>query len=449
MRAHATNAMYGALDYAAYPVGMLLAAPAVLRGLGSAEFGVWAFTMATVNTGAILASGFGDANIQQVASARGLENRRAVENAVRSTLGIHFVLGVAIATASLLLAPTAAAHVAGGGAAQRNCLDALRLASALMLLRALETVAVSTQRAFERYGAAVALSVSGRLVSLAATAWLAMRGASVATILGATTLIVGAATAAQFVQLQSLLRVRLLRPNFDLRSARSLVGFGVFSWLQAATGAVFGQADRVFLGLALGAAAVTPYALCVQLAQPVYGLSAAALHFVFPSLARSSVVSESGETRRKVLLAVLCNALLVAIMASPLLLFGRAVMERWVGVQVAQASAPLLPALVLGSAMVGLSVTGVYALMAFGRVRTAAWIGIASGGLMLATMPLALHHWGIAGVAATRVEYGLASLAVYVPLLCGLSGREAVRRVPPVQPELGAAFDRKQEGVQP
>ena len=72
MRAHLANAGYGLLDYAAYPIGMLLVAPIVLRNMGAAQYGIWAIVTATVSMGSIIASGFGDANIQHVSSQRGL-----------------------------------------------------------------------------------------------------------------------------------------------------------------------------------------------------------------------------------------------------------------------------------------------------------------------------------------------------------------------------------------
>ena len=70
MRRQISNFVYGLLDYAAYPFGMLALAPIVLRDLGAAQYGVWAVATATVSFGSIVASGFGDANIQQVATRR-------------------------------------------------------------------------------------------------------------------------------------------------------------------------------------------------------------------------------------------------------------------------------------------------------------------------------------------------------------------------------------------
>src|ERR1700722_15282358 len=71
MKTHLSNAMYGVLDYGAYPIGMLAVAPVGLQNLGVESFGVWTVANAVVSTGGIIASGFGEANIQHVASRRG------------------------------------------------------------------------------------------------------------------------------------------------------------------------------------------------------------------------------------------------------------------------------------------------------------------------------------------------------------------------------------------
>src|SRR5580658_9231248 len=108
MKDQFANAAYGVLDYAAYPIGMLLVAPVVLHHLGPAEYGIWAIATAAVSTGGIIASGFGDANIQHVSRLRSSTNRRALESIVRSMIGINLVLGVALACAGWLLSPLAA-----------------------------------------------------------------------------------------------------------------------------------------------------------------------------------------------------------------------------------------------------------------------------------------------------------------------------------------------------
>src|SRR5580704_2810814 len=97
MRRHLTNAVYGVLDYASFPVGMLLVAPIVLRKLGASEYGLWMIATAVVSAGGTIASGFCDANIQRVARLRGTGETGAIVDTVRSTMGINLALGFTIA----------------------------------------------------------------------------------------------------------------------------------------------------------------------------------------------------------------------------------------------------------------------------------------------------------------------------------------------------------------
>src|ERR1700677_3500899 len=112
MRAHLSNAAYGLLDYAAYPIGMLLAAPVILRRMGPAQYGVWTVTTAVVSMGSIIACGFGDANIRHVANQRSAGNQDASVRTVRSLIGINLILGSVLALVGWILAPYAAPRLA-------------------------------------------------------------------------------------------------------------------------------------------------------------------------------------------------------------------------------------------------------------------------------------------------------------------------------------------------
>ena len=68
--------------------------------------------------------------------------------------------------------PTSRAHLTPA----RECLISLRIASALILVRAVESVSVSTQRAFEQYRGTVQISTAVRLLTLASAAVLVLSG---------------------------------------------------------------------------------------------------------------------------------------------------------------------------------------------------------------------------------------------------------------------------------
>ena len=426
MRDQFANAAYGVLDYAAYPIGMLLVAPIVLHHLGPAEYGLWAIATAAVSTGGIVASGFGDANIQHVAKLRGSVNRHALESVVRSMMGINLVLGLLLACAGWLLSPLAARHIAASDILlQRSCLISLRIASVLMLVRALESVSISTLRAFERYGAAVRISIAVRLLTLALAALLALNGRGTLSIMAITLLLMLLGTCVQFFSLYQFLGAASLWPAFSRDTTRALFGFGIYSWLQAVASVLFGQVDRLLIGVSLGAVAVASYALCIQLAQPLFGLTAAGLHFLFPYLAGRVDTFSRATLKQTLRKAFAVNFLLVAIGTTFLLAFGQPLLHAWAGAAIAQTAAPFFPLIVIGSALLGLSVTGTYALLALGKVRYVAWLTIAAGVAMLLMMFWFLPRSGVQGLATARLFYGLFSLLLYVPLLRSLASRRS------------------------
>jgi O-antigen/teichoic acid export membrane protein len=416
MRAHLSNAAYGVLDYLAYPVGMLIVAPVALRNLGVAQFGVWMMANAALTTGSVFASGFGDANIRHVSMGRAGKDHANLLRAVRSTMGIHVTLGAATALIAWILAPAAAAHATSSSTDLRvECLWSLRIVSLLILARAIETVCVSTQRAYERYGVAVRLSLAARLLALAAAAVLPMLKRGVASVMIAMAIFTVASLGLQLLELRRLLGANSLLPSFDAKATYALLGFGCFSWIQAISGIVVGQADRLITGVYLGAAALASYSMCAQIAQPIYGIAASGLHFLFPYVSARGSTDSFTSLRRTILVAFAANLLVSAACASILLLFGTRLLTLWGGKSIA-ASGSVLPLLVWSTAAQALSVTGSYTMLALGRVRLVTLLNLCGGGAMLLATRWLLPIYGMQGIATARLFYGPFTLLVYIPL---------------------------------
>jgi len=417
MSRHLSNAAYGVFDYAAHPVAMLLVAPTLLHHLGVPQYGVWVVATAAVTTGSIIASGFGDANIQYVAGVRTRNDAAALLRAVRSMVGINLVLGAAFALISWALCPLAAQHLAVSDMSLRTaCLWSLRIASLLVLVRAIESVCISTQRAFERYGAAVRISIAARLLTLVAAVVLTHFGLGVVSVMVATAVLLVLGTMAQLGRLQQLLGSRSLLPAFDREATSALFGFGAFSWLQAVSGVIFSQADRLILGVSLGASAVAAYALCVQMAQPIYGIAASGLHFLFPYLSGRRMTAPLATLKKPILKAFAVNLLLVFVGTAVALLFGKPLLNAWIGAEVARSAAMVLAPIVWSFALLGLNVTAYYALLALGLVRAVTLLNLAGGTVMLLGMIWLLPRFGVNGVATARLAYGSIALLMYFPL---------------------------------
>jgi O-antigen/teichoic acid export membrane protein len=400
---------------------MFVVAPVVLHRVGAAEYGIWSVTTAVISIGGIIASGFGDANIQLVARLRGAEDtpaaRDAMTRTVRSLLTAHLVLGALLALIAWVAVPWMAHRLAHAQPSLiHECTIALRIASALILVRALETVAVSTQHAFEQFGSSVRINTGVRLLTLAAAAALALQGRHVISLLAATAVALTLGALLQFRQLALLLGPAVLRPSMDRASLQILLRTGLFTWLQSLGGVIFSQMDRVVLGMAVGAAAAAPYLLSVQFAHPIAGLTGSALSFLFPHLSIKGASASRSELTRTIARAFLCNLLLVGSGATLLLLFGERIIRAWAGPAVAHDAAQLMPFVILGSALIGLSVTATYALLALGDFRLVAISGIAIRALLLVIILLLAAHHGALGLAWVRLTYGLLCMLLYVPL---------------------------------
>jgi O-antigen/teichoic acid export membrane protein len=384
--------------------------------------------VSTISTGAIVASGFGDANIRIVAMQRATGNHLNVIRAVRSSMGIHLFLGCLLALGSWFLAPIVTTRLVSGTSGLRtDCLWSLRVACLLIPVRAIESVCISTQRAFERYGSALRISAMARLLSLAGAAVLPFITHNVVSVLTATTLISAYGVGLQIAQLRTLLNADNLLPALDRETTRTLLSFGVFAWIQAVSGLVFGQVDRLFAGITFGAAAVTAYSLCVQLSQPIYGLVAAGLHFLFPRISVQHAINDHAGVRRTVLLGFCANLLIVVLGAAAVLAIGPAILHRWGGIELAQKCAPLLPVIVWSNAFAGLGVTASYSMLGLGRPKMLTCFTLAGGALMTASMGWLAGHYGLQGMAWSRMLFGPITCMVYIPLLMLLGSRSKDR----------------------
>lgn len=418
MRGHLANAAWGVLDYVAYPLGMLLVAPVVLREMGAAQYGVWTIATAIVTVGSIIASGLGDANIQQVAHQRGCSHNANLLRTVRCMIGIHLLLATILGLVTWIFAPHLASRVVASTSRLRSdCLWSIQLAAALLWVRAMESVCISTQRAFARYGAAVRISLLARLLSLVAAAVLAFLVHRVAAMLAAALVFNLIGTICQYARLRPLLEGGSLRPEFDRGTLKALVAFGAFSWLLAVSGIIFNQADRLYLGISSGAVTVASYALCTQLAQPIWGIAASGLHFLFPYLAERRASQSLFDLRSAVLTAFVCNLLFVGVAYAALLLCGPEVLRIWAGKQIAEEAAPLLPIVAAGTALLAMNVTATYSLYAFRRMRIVTALNLVGGAVMLLLMLYLTPRFGAHGPAYARLSYGLITLYLYFPLL--------------------------------
>ena len=411
------NALYGIADYLALPIGMLLAAPFLLRHLGAAQYGVWLVASAVVSGGGIVSGSFGDAVIKYVGECRSRQDLPGVTRILQNMMSITLALSGVLALTLWCLAPYLTRHIAKADIGlQPICTASLRIGSVLLLIKSAESVFISALRGFETYGATVRIAISSRSLILIAAIVLARLNRNVVWIMFATLLLSVVAMVVQGLALQRRIGRFSPIPAWHRKTIGDIATFGTLSWLQAVSSVVFSQADRLFVAFFMGAPAVAYYGLCVQAAQPIHGLVSSGLHFLFPHLSARYPVAPNSEIKRKVTLAIKINFLMVAVLSLPVVFFGHYILRMWIGPLFDKQPRFLFPIIVLSFALLGLNIAGHYALLAAGQVRIVTGLSLFAGAAMLVLMALWIPHHGLLGAALARLVYGPITLLAYLRL---------------------------------
>jgi O-antigen/teichoic acid export membrane protein len=427
------NGIYAVAEYVSLPLGLLLAAPYLLRHMGAAQFGVWVLASTAVNSGNTASSGFGDAAIKYVAMYRGRNDASGIAYVVRGMLSINLAMGGLFAGALWILAPYAAAHIAHiDGTLRVAAIHSFRIGSLLLPIRSIDGVFTSTLRAFERYSPAVRITMCSRIAALAAAIALVAWGEGVVDIMLATLAIATLAAIAQGIAVRAIAGKIVLLPSLHRDTLSKIISYGCFSWLQAVSSAVFGQADRLVIGMILGAPAVAGYALCAQAAQTVHGVVAAGFHALFPHLSSRLETNRITELRHTVWTSFKTNFVLAFALGVPCMLFSRPILSVWMGREFARQAWPILSILSCSFVLFALNVTAHYTLLAAGKVRVVTFLNLAAGAVMLLLMLLLTPKFGAIGTASSRLVCGPITCLLYLPLYRLLHARSTMHLKLPV-----------------
>jgi O-antigen/teichoic acid export membrane protein len=406
---------------------MLLAAPFLLHHLGLAQYGLWMLATAAVTSTSLISTGFGDAALKYASMYRGTNDRKRMEDTLRVTLAINLILGGMLSLLMWWGSPFAVRNLFKVDLAlQADAVEAFRIGSVILVVRCVESVLVAALRAHERYGPSVLISVFSRATIVIMACVLVSLRHGIAAIMTGTLCLVIMSTILQVLAGRVVIGPISLIPSISKAAFSEVFGFGFFSWVQAVAGCIFNQADRLLIGVLLGTSAVAYYSVCVQAAQPIHGLIAAGLHFLFPHLSARLSKAPASQLRAIVLSILQLNVAAAVILCVPLVLFSNLTLRLWMGASFAQQAWPVLSIVAIGFGFLALNVTGHYALLALGHVRLVSMLNLAGGAAMLLAMVLLAPRFGLAGAAIGRLLYGPITWLIYWRLRAALSA-EAVR----------------------
>jgi O-antigen/teichoic acid export membrane protein len=409
---------------------MLVAAPFLVHKLGLSQYGIWMLVSAILGSMGTLSTGFGDATVKYVSAYRGQNNPAGIERTIRATLTINVALGGLFGMMVWVVAPYAVDHIFKIEPIFHSAsLQAIRISAVILLVRSVESVFVSTLRAFERYGPPVKLNMFLRVIVVVSAVVLAAAGHGVATIMMATLFWSVLIVVLQIIAARRIFGTLNPFPTFEKKALAEVFSFGCFSWLQALAGVGFTYADRFLLAAMLGTAPLAIYALCVQATQPIHGLASAAFNFVFPHISSRHEAGETHGPRRVYRLAFVSSVGLSLVLAVPLVFFGKPLLTLWMGHEFAAQAHMALAILAVAYMILAINIVPHYTLLAFGSVRFVSVINMVGGVLSLAAVAVFVPAFGLVGAAIARLFYGAVTaldlLKVQAKLAEAVSEQEA------------------------
>lgn len=391
--------------------------PFFIRHLGASAYGVYVLVLVFTTNGYLgyLDLGIQAAIVQRGAGYAALGRWRDFRRVVGSGLVLLAAIGAA-AAALLLLAAQPLSEVVFNLPAQyeSDFRIALFVLAAVLVVQfpgmAILSALLAVQRPAVVAGQRSAAAIVGVLVAVGAVAVTDSLLGLLIPIICAPLLGVAAAVFVARARVPNI-----ARSVYDVNASelRGLLRLALVLFSAQAGVVVIANFDQVVIGIALNTRAVALYGIAATVYYAVFALAAVTNSSVFSTASHLVARGELEATRRLFIRGTCVAASIVLAGATTAEVWGPTFIRDWVGPGFAESGVLLQLWLVhfVVTAFVGI---GWSVLPAMGRVRLAAWFGVASAAINVVATLAAVGPWGIRGVVAGTV---IAYLVTGAPML--------------------------------
>lgn len=365
------NSLYGFLGFAIPALTVLVAYPVLAHGLGAAALGVYILATSISGTFALLDFGFSAATIKFIAEDMAKGKYKVAADMLLTSLIFYGVLGSLGALLIWFLSPWLAWVFAAeviGTITQADVVWTFRLAAIQFAAFFLTTVFISLFKGMQRFDlSTLALSALSVLTY----------GSAIVGILAAN---VGLVSVTAFSMIANVLvlilsalmglslcrrhRVPLGSAKPTLATFKRMFGFGAIMTINSISGLLLYQIQRYLVGAFIGPVAVTIYVLAFTITSKAHATVNAVTEIMFPL---ASAIGDIVRLRRVYIRMLVGSGLIALLILLPFAILRGPILSFWVGGDLSEQVAPLIPAFALAFFFLALSPAPYHMINGIGR----------------------------------------------------------------------------------
>jgi O-antigen/teichoic acid export membrane protein len=405
-KAKVPRSVWAAVEYGTLPLLLLVATPVLLNHLGLQLYGLWIFVISCAGLGSLFTLGAASTATRHVSYWQATGERRLVLETARCC--------IALATITVMLPSLmiwgASEYLAiawfGKLGPTSQVRSALLVVAIVMFVNEIDAVVAGVLRGFDQWRGNAITEIIGRGILVAGACQIAIEERGLLTLLLWTVV----SYVCKFIMRAAILAYMLPDLLDTLRVSRDVlnqtVRFGRWQGIQSLAAFLLLTFDRILVGAWLGAAALARYTVCIQLAQQIHAIPAAAGSTLYPFASRLSAAKKTIEMRQ---LAVMALPLLMfaSVLAGCLIVFRHEILSVWIGDAFAKDNGHLFAYLAVAFFVLAISVVPHYLLLGFGEPHVVAITNLLGGLAYVGAALILLGSEDLVALAQARVIYGL------------------------------------------
>jgi O-antigen/teichoic acid export membrane protein len=276
------------IEFAVYPLLMLLATPFFIKKLGVEQLGIWMLINSIIGSLGVLSGGFGDAAIKFISKYRAHNDESGIKRVVNATYSLFFFISILVVIFGYLVLFTEDkfAFFTNNTSNRELIFKSLYVVILLFAGRLIEQIILAIFRGFERYDIASKFSIISKTSMLLVNILLAGLGFSLIQIFISSTLITFVNLVFEIVWIRKFYRHIEFVPKYDKETIREVSSFSVWSWLQTLSGIMFSQLDKFLVAYCAGLKVLAYYSIGFMVANQIHAMFSAMSSWLFPVISK-------------------------------------------------------------------------------------------------------------------------------------------------------------------